>query len=268
VGRLEGKVAVITGASSGIGRGVAEAFADEGAELLLVAHEADADDLTEAAGRLDGAAALVADVAEPETAGRTIDEAVRRFGQVDVLVNNAGFAFVEHTLEVTLDHWNRLMAVNLRGTFLLSQAFARYAVGRGGSGAIVNTASSNAIAPEPLLVTYNATKAAIVSLTRTMAIDLGRHAIRVNAVMPGMTRTRQTLDLLDDERFSSAYIRMIPLGRFAEPADIAPVYVFLASDDARYVTGASVLADGGLSAGLHWPDVAVSYSHERWESAS
>jgi len=252
---------VITGASSGIGRAVAEAFAAEGGTLFLVAREADEGDLlatTVSLGeRADG---LVADLGDPAVPDRLMAAAVARFSRVDVLVNNAGFADVVDVLDATTERWDRLMAVNLRATFLLSQAFARHVVARGGGGVIVNTASTNGIRPEPQLASYNTSKAGVIALTQSLAIELAKHGIRVNAVLPGMVATRQTVDVLRDPGFRHAYESGIPLGRIAEPSDIAPAYVFLANDESRYVTGASIVIDGGLSVGIHWPDVVTQYS--------
>lgn len=252
---------MVTGASSGIGRAVAEAFADEGGSVFLVARTSDADDLDAVVAKLgEPASAFVADVGDRSTADPLIAEAVARLAGVDVLVNNAGFADVVDILDASSDRWDRLMAVNLRATFLLSQAFARHAVARGGGGVIINTASTNAIRPEPQLAAYNTSKAGVVALTQSLAIELAQHGIRANAVLPGMVNTRQTADVLQDSSFRQAYQAGIPLGRVAEPADIAPAYVFLASDESRYVTGASIVIDGGLSVGISWPAVVTQYS--------
>lgn len=259
--RLAGRKCVVTGASSGIGRGVAGAFAAEGASLVLVARASDADDLRAVVAELgDPASALVADLGDPSVADTVIAEAVARFGRVDVLVNNAGFADVVDVLDATADRWDRLMAVNLRAVFLLSQAFARHVIERGGGGVIINTASTNGIRPEPQLASYNTSKAGVIALTQSLAIELAKHGIRANAVLPGMVATRQTADVLGDAKFRQAYQRAIPLGRIAEPAEIAPAYVFLASDESRYITGASIVVDGGLSVGIPWSDVVTQYS--------
>lgn len=259
--RLADRNCLVTGASSGIGRAVAEAFVLEGASVLLVARESDADDLgAVVAGLGPRATGVNADLGDPSAADRIVGEAVARLARLDVLVNNAGFADVSDVLDTTAERWDRLMAVNLRAMFILSQAFARHVVSRGGGGVIVNTASTNGIRPEPQLVSYNTSKAGVIALTQSLAIELARHRIRANAVLPGMVSTRQTADVLRDESFRNAYQGAIPLGRIAEPAEIAPAYVFLASDESRYVTGASIVVDGGLSVGLHWPAVVTQYT--------
>lgn len=259
--RLAGQKCVVTGASSGIGRAVAEAFIAEGASVLVVARDSDADDLGAVVAELgDAASAVVADLGDPSVVDELIAEAVARLVRVDVLVNNAGFADVVDVLDATAERWDRLMAVNLRATFLLSQAFARHVIERGGGGVIINTASTNGIRPEPQLASYNASKAGVIALTQSLAIELAKHGIRANAVLPGMVNTRQTADVLQDPSFKQAYQAGIPLGRIAEPADIAPAYVFLASDESRYVTGASIVVDGGLSVGISWPAVVTRYS--------
>ncbi len=260
-GRLEARRCIVTGSSSGIGRGVAEAFAAEGARVLLVARPADAADLTDVLGVLgEAGTGLTVDLGDASAASVIMATALERIGGADVLVNNAGFADVVGVLEATAERWDRLMSVNLRSTFLLSQAFARHAIDRGGGGAIVNTASTNAIRPEPQLASYNSSKAGVLGLTQSLAIELARHGIRANAVLPGMVHTRQTADVLRDPGFRQAYEGAIPLGRIAEPADIAPAYVFLASDESRYVTGAALVVDGGLTVGIHWPDAITQYT--------
>ena len=259
--RLAGRKCLVTGASSGIGRAVAKAFVAEGASVVLVARHSDASDLADVVSELgDQATSVSADLGDPAAADMLIAEAVMRLSGIDVLVNNAGFADVVDILDSTVERWDRLMAVNLRATFLLSQAFARQVIARTGGGAIVNTASTNAIRPEPQLASYNASKAGVIALTQSLAIELASHRIRANAVLPGMVATRQTADVLRDESFRRAYEAGIPLGRIAEPSEIAPAYVFLASDESRYVTGASLVVDGGLSVGIQWPATVTQYA--------
>ncbi|MGH8924085.1 MAG: SDR family NAD(P)-dependent oxidoreductase [Acidimicrobiia bacterium] len=257
--RLADKVCVITGASSGIGRAVAEGFAREGARLLLVARPQDQADLDATAQALPEAVGLASDLSDPEAPTGIINKALEDFGRIDVLVNNAGFADVAPVIEFSLERWDRVFNVNLRAMFLLSQAFARYVIARGGGGAIVNTASINGIRAEPMLAAYNVSKAGVIALSQSLALEFGQHNIRVNAVLPGMVYTRQTASLLDDPKFASSYLTGIPLGRFADPNDIAPAYVFLASEEARYLTGSSLVVDGGLSIGISWPEQINEY---------
>lgn len=257
--RLADKVCVITGASSGIGRGVAEAFSREGARLFLVARPEDRSDLDTTINELPEAVGMTADLGELKAPAAILEKALANFGRIDVLVNNAGFADVVAADEMSSDRWDRLFNVNLRAMFLLSQGFARLAITRGGGGAIVNTASTNGIRPEPMLAAYNTSKAGVIALTQSLAIELGSKNIRVNAVLPGMIITRQTAPLLDDPTFATTYVAGIPLGKFGYPEDVAPAYVFLASDEARYVTGSSLVVDGGLSVGIHWPEQTNQY---------
>jgi NAD(P)-dependent dehydrogenase (short-subunit alcohol dehydrogenase family) len=186
-----------------------------------------------------------------------VADVIRRLGRIDILVSNAGFASLESALDASVEHWDRLYAVNLRGSFLLCQAFGQHVKARRGGGTIVITSSTNAVMPESRQAAYNASKAGLLSLTKTLALEFASLGIRVNAVLPGMTRTPQTAAVLGDERFARAYLPAIPAGRFAEPDDIAPAYVFLASDEARYITGVELAVDGGLTIGVRWPEVDI-----------
>ncbi|MCI0635855.1 MAG: SDR family oxidoreductase [Actinobacteria bacterium] len=255
---------LVTGASSGIGAAVARAFSALGARLCVLAAPQDEDDLRVVAGEVD-AAYVVAELSDAKETDTAIGRAIESVGHLDVLVNNAGFAVVEPALELSPERWDRLMAVNLRAPFLLSRNFARHLREQGRGGAIVNTASTNAYAVEPGLSAYNASKAGLVALTQTLALELAPDGIRVNAVLPGMTRTRQTTELVDHPAFGPAYLETIPLGRYATPEEIAPAYCFLASDAARYATGTLLVVDGGLTVGLRWPAVETSYDNTRFE---
>lgn len=257
--RLADRVCVVTGASSGIGAAIASAYADEGAKVIGVARPEDQSDLDRAMAALPSAVGVAVDLGDPQAAAGVIDQVIERFGRIDVLVNNAGFADVGPVTDVALDRWDRLLAVNLRSMLILSQGLARHAIASGNGGSIINTASTNAIRPEPLLAAYNVSKAGVIALTKSLALELGRHGIRSNAVLPGMVRTRQTASLLDDPRFAPAYRAAIPLQRFADPTDLAPTYVFLASEDARYITGTTIVVDGGLTVGIRWPDEIQPY---------
>jgi NAD(P)-dependent dehydrogenase (short-subunit alcohol dehydrogenase family) len=253
VTRFQGKVAIVSGASSGIGLAVAERLGAEGAQLVLAAAPADADDLARAVAGLRGrgveAEGVASDIAGEDAAQSVIQLAHSRFGHLEVLVNNAGIAYYEEFVTTPVEHLDRTLAVNVRGTFLMSRGAA--AVMAPG-GAIVNTASSASITGEEFQVTYNASKGAVASLTRSLAVDLAPRGIRVNAVAPGWVATRSTRRVLDDPEQWSKHRARIPLDRAASTAEIAAVHAFLASDDAAYVTGAIVAADGGLTAGYRY----------------
>jgi 3-oxoacyl-[acyl-carrier protein] reductase len=253
VTRFAGKVAVVSGASSGIGLAVAERLGAEGAQLVIVGAPVDEGDLEQAVESLRARGVetegLAADIADEAAARNVIELARSHFGRLDVLVNNAGVAYFEELLETTVAHLDRTLAVNVRGTFVMSREAA--AVMAPGS-AIVNTASTASLAGEEFQVTYNTSKGAVAALTRSLAIDLAPRGIRVNAVAPGWVETRSTRAVLDDPEQWSKHRSRIPLDRPASTAEIAAVHAFLASDDATYVTGAVVVADGGLTAGYRY----------------
>jgi NAD(P)-dependent dehydrogenase (short-subunit alcohol dehydrogenase family) len=253
VTRYQGKVAIVGGASSGIGLAVAERLGAEGAQLVIVCAPADAADLELALEGLRRGGVevegIACDIAEEDAARSVIELAHSRFGHLEVLINNAGVAYYEEFITTPVEHLDRTLAVNVRGTFLMSREAA--AVMAPGS-AIVNTASTASIAGEEFQVTYNASKGAVASLTRSLAVDLAPRGIRVNAVAPGWVATRSTCRVLDDPEQWSKHRSRIPLDRPAATAEIAAVHAFLASDDAAYVTGAIVLADGGLTAGYRY----------------
>ena len=244
--------AIVTGASSGIGLAIAERLAADGVGLCLVAAPADRDELDAVAARLD-AVAVVGDIGEPETSERAVAQTLERYGRLDRLAANAGIAYFEHVLEGPLEHFDHTMHVNVRGMYLATVTAARHMATHGG-GSIVCTASTASFAGEELQVTYNASKGAVSQLARSLAVDLAAHGIRVNAVAPGWVRTRLTTELLQDERHWAKYRSRIPLDRAAEPSEIAAVVRFLLSDEASYVTGSVVLADGGHTAGYRVSD--------------
>ena len=259
-GRFAARVAIVTGASSGIGLAVAERLGSEGARLVLVAAPPDGAALDDVVHRLHGggieAVALAADVAEAATADRAVHLAVSRFGQLDVLVNNAGISYYERFIDTPVAHLDRTFAVNVRGTFVMSQAAARLMVANR-RGSIVNTASTAAFVGEEFQVTYNASKAAIVALTRSLAVDLAPSGIRANAVAPGWVRTRPTAAVIADPAQWSKHRSRIPLDRPADTSEIAAIHAFLASDDASYVSGAIYTVDGGLSVGFRYSNWAA-----------
>lgn len=242
--KLSGKVAVVTGGSRGIGAAIARRLAGEGAQVaLFYRSNAEAADATvqaiEAAG--GQAAAFQADVADEAAVRSAVREVVARFGRVDALVNNAGIFEAEPVGEISRESFQRQFSVNAWSVLASTQAALDHFPAAGG--AIVNVSSSLAVRPEPQTVSYSASKAAVDSLTLGCAIELGARGIRVNAVAPAITRTDMTADIPAEQLREE--IRLTPLGRLAEPGDIADVVAFLCSDDARWITGRSLLVDGG-----------------------
>jgi NAD(P)-dependent dehydrogenase (short-subunit alcohol dehydrogenase family) len=238
-GRLAGKTAAITGASTGIGRGIAELFVRVGANVALMARRPDVlQAAAEAMGTDEHVLAVPGDVAEPADAQRLVDAALERFGRLDVLVANAGIHRVVPFLDTTVETWDEIFRTNVRGAFLTCRAAAR-AMGPGG-GSIVVIASTNSFVAEPDMAAYNASKAALVLLARSMAIDLARHRIRVNVVAPGTIESEITRPMLE----AGFGFGSIPLGRIGNPVDVAWPALWLASDEAAYVTGATVVVDG------------------------
>lgn len=254
---FRGRAVIVTGASSGIGHAIALVLANAGADLCLVAAPGTENDLDEAATevRATGVRALTiaADVGEPETAERAVGETLEAFGSVDHLASNAGIAYFDEALAEPLEHFDDTMRVNVRGMYLMTHAAARAMAERGG-GSIVCTASTASIAGEEHQVAYNASKGAVSQLARSLAVDLAPYGIRVNAVAPGWVRTPLTTEILADGVQWAKHRSRIPLDRAAEPAEIAQVAAFLLSDAASYVTGALVMADGGLTAGYRFSD--------------
>jgi NAD(P)-dependent dehydrogenase (short-subunit alcohol dehydrogenase family) len=243
---------IITGSSQGIGLAIARALAADGVRLCLVAAAHDEEQLEAVAKELD-AIALAADVGDPETATRAVEMTLERYGRLDRLASNAGIAYFENVLEVSLEHFDHTMRVNVRGMYLMTTAVGRHMAAHGG-GAIVCTASTASMAGEELQAIYNASKGAVAQLARSLAVDLAPHGIRVNAVAPGWTRTPPTEDIVHDDAVWSKHRSRIPLDRPAEPREIAAVVRFLLSDEASYVTGSLVVADGGLTAGYRYTD--------------
>jgi NAD(P)-dependent dehydrogenase (short-subunit alcohol dehydrogenase family) len=247
--RLRDRVCIVTGAARGIGKGIARRFLEEGArvwicDLSAEAVEAAVADLT-ALGPIAGG---VTDVSQRDQVEAMVAAVVEAWGRVDVLVNNAGVAQTAAFLEIEDAEWDRIMETNLRGTFLCSQVATRQMVAQGKGGAIVNIASTNGLRGQPMLAAYGASKAGVINLSLTAALELGAHAIRVNALCPGTIWTELSARAGWSDELWAEIISHTALGRFGYPQDIAAAAAYLASDDASFVTGAVLVVDGGLTA--------------------
>ncbi len=249
--RFEGKVALVTGAAHGIGRAVVEDLLAEGASLVA----ADVEEgplhrtVAELAAGRDTVRAVAGDISRREDVHRMVTACRETFGRLDVLVANAAVTDAQHLLAVEDARWQRMLDVNVTGTFFCIQEAARVMAEQGG-GAIVVTASTNAFWVESDLSAYNTSKGGVVALVRSAAIDLAPLGIRVNAVEPGVVRTRFASFVVDNPTESAWYLEKIPMHRFAEPADVAHAILFLASSESAYITGQALILDGGLTLGL------------------
>jgi gluconate 5-dehydrogenase len=249
---LAGSVAIVTGGGSGLGRQIAEALAECGADLVLCARKAER--CQSAAAELEGlgvrAVGLGCDVRDPAAVQAVVDATIERFGRIDVLVNNAGTSWGAAPEEVPLDGWQKVIDVNLTGAFLFSQAVGRTMIERGEGGRIVNIASVAAFRgapPEAMnALPYNASKGGLVAFTIDLAVKWARHGIRVNAIAPGWFPSEMSQLVL--ERAGDALLSRIPLGRFGSGHDLKGAAAFLASRASDYVTGTTLVVDGGQSA--------------------
>src|SRR5579885_226283 len=253
--RMRGKVCVVTGAARGLGLAAAEALLAEGARVLIT-------DVDTAAGRAAvrklgaGAAFRVQDVSDAAQWNAVLDAVVKKWGRLDVLVNNAGIAMIADIERTTAEIWRRTLDINLTGVMLGTQAaIVRMKKGRRG-GSIINIASIEGLVGEALIPAYNAAKGGVRIFTNSAAIHCARngYGIRVNSVCPGFAETQMVSSALaamkpeEAEAFTARTLARIPLGRFARPAEIAAAVLFLASDESSYVTGADLVVDGGMTA--------------------
>lgn len=244
--RFANKIAVVTGGGGEIGRATAKRLASEGAIVAIV--DLNPELAAQAAADIGGNSwAWQTDVAQRDQVEAMVSEVLRRHEKIDVLCNIAGIAPPAPFLETTDENWDATIDVNLKGVFFCSQIAARAMVATGVKGNIVNMASTNGLVGEIGLVAYNASKFGVVGLTMTAAIELAPHGIRVNAVAPGMIRTKLSQAVLDaDPELARTYFQdKIPMARFGEPDEVAAAVAFLASEDAGFITGHSLVIDGG-----------------------
>ncbi|MCU1491552.1 MAG: yxbG [Acidimicrobiaceae bacterium] len=252
--RLEGRSAVITGGASGVGRATAKRFAEEGAKTICL-FDLNGDNLGLVAGEVEQRGAkvisFVGDVTSVEQCQEAIDMIVASAGHLDILVSNAPAHSSAPFLDMSLADWDRVVGVNLRASFIIGQIAARAMVAGGRGGAILYTASVSAIGASKDYAHYGASKAGIVNLAKTMALELVHENIRVNAVSPGPLDTPQSVAVLGSEEAmerARKHWPLVPMGRLGKPEEIAAAFAYLASDDAAYVTGQNLVVDGGLTA--------------------
>jgi glucose 1-dehydrogenase/3-oxoacyl-[acyl-carrier protein] reductase len=246
--KLKGRIALVTGSGRGIGRGIAEVFADEGADVAVN----DVDDLKLAEEVAQGirakgrrAVTVKADVSKRADVEPMIDKVWKELGPIDILVNNAGIETIVPFLEMTDDQWTRLVDVNARGAWLCSQVFCKRALAEGRKGSIVNIGSIQAAKVLPGRTHYAPTKLGLEALTRNMSAEMTPQGIRVNCIHPGLIDTPMTQWVMKDKDILPVVLAQISLGRAGQPREIGTVAAFLASEEAAYLTGQSVFVDGG-----------------------
>ena len=247
--RLEGKVALVTGSSQGIGQGVAIRLAQEGAKVIVNYHshpEGGDETLKEIQAAGSDGITVQADLGQTAEIDRLIEAGLSKFGQIDLLVNNAGLEKRAPFWEVEESDYDLVLAVNLKGVFFTTQAFVKQLMARKAPGRIVNMSSVHEELPFPHFASYCASKGGLKMLCRDLAIELAPYNITINNVAPGAIETPINTTLLHDKDKLAALLNNIPLRRLGKPSDVSGAVVFLASDDAAYITGTTVFVDGGL----------------------
>ena len=250
--KLKGKTAIVTGGGTGIGKGISRSLAEAGARVVIAQPTIEKAEKAAAELQVEGLEILPArvDISSRRSVQDLISQTLEHWGQIDILVNSAaltGARAASPFLDFSDELLEKTLAVNLKGTFICSQEAARAMVGRGGS--IIHISSVGAFAAQEGASVYCATKAALVGLTKAMALELAPHGIRVNCIAPGDIQTETSENVRDEVKergISGNYFRRVPLGRRGKPAEIGPTAVFLASEDASYITGETIIVDGGF----------------------
>ena len=244
---LTGKVAIVTGASRGLGRGMAIGLAKVGANVV-VTDVLDTKETVEEIKKLGREAlGIKVDVTKKSDVEAAVQQTLEKFGKIDILVNNAGILRMEPTEDMKEEDWDKVLAVNLKGQFLCAQEVGKHMI-KQKSGKIINIASIAGKFASAESAAYNASKAGVILLTKTLATDWGKHNIQVNAICPGAFLTPMTEDLLKDERFIQMIKMNVPLGKYGEPEDLVGTVIYLASKASNYMTGHALVVDGGWTA--------------------
>jgi 3-oxoacyl-[acyl-carrier protein] reductase len=245
--KLKDKIALVTGSSRGVGRAVALGYAEEGAKVVVnyTSNQKAADEVVQAIQDLGSdAIAVKADVAQKSEAENLVSAAVDKFGRLDILVNNAGFTRPSLMLKMTEDQWDQVVDIHLKGAFLCAQA-AGLRMKEQNSGKIINVMSVAGLVGTVGQINYSAAKGGLLSMTKSIARELARYNVCSNVISLGIVATDMTEKIRSDEKLKEIYMNRILLKRFAEPKDISPAFVFLASDDSNYITGQLLCVDGG-----------------------
>ncbi|MBS1418801.1 MAG: SDR family oxidoreductase [Oscillospiraceae bacterium] len=243
--RFENKIVLITGGANGLGRGMAEQYLKEGAKLAIF--DIEDDTMEQVYGGMEGVFCLHCDVRSYDEVQASVKRVIEHYGHIDILMNNAGIVHRASFLECSQEGWLDVMATNLNGCFYVGQAVARTMVEKGIKGNIVNTGSNSARKTMTNITPYGASKAAVSMLTQVMALELAQYGIHVNAVAPGTTKTRIAAGTFNDPVRSANFLKKMPFGRYGEIQEMVNVALFLASDDASFITGETIYEEGGFS---------------------